>query len=181
MLGFLIQLSCVIGMIIYIILMPKRTPYGQAILGKIVGYRTFLEVAEKDRLEAMVAKYPTYFFDILPYTYALGISFEWVMKFRNITMSKPVWLDSPHDFDLSNFNSFIDGITASFQPPSSSLTGNSGSSSSGSSGGGLSGGKGRALPRRARHCGAHRHLLRGRAKGHRGAFAGRAFAVFVRI
>lgn len=140
LLGFLIQLSCVIGMIIYIILMPKRTPYGQAILGKIVGYRTFLEVAEKDQLEAMVAKYPTYFFDILPYTYALGISFEWVMKFRNITMSKPVWLDSPHDFDLSNFNSFIDGITASFQPPSSSLTGNSGSSSSGSSGGGLSGG-----------------------------------------
>lgn len=70
MLGFLIQLSCVIGMIIYIIL----------------------------------------------------------------------WLDSPHDFDLSNFNSFIDGITASFQPPSSSFTGNSGSSSGGSSGGGLSGG-----------------------------------------
>ena len=54
--------------------MKKRTEYGIKILGRIKGFKNFLETAEKEKLEEMVEKNPTYFYDILPYTYVLGIS-----------------------------------------------------------------------------------------------------------
>ena len=66
--------------------MPKRTKYGNEILGKIKGFKKFLETAEKPRLEAMVMENPTYFYDILPYTYVLGVSDKWIKKFETISL-----------------------------------------------------------------------------------------------
>ena len=41
----------------------------------------FIETAEKQKLESMVMDNPTYFYDILPFTYALGVSDKWIEKF----------------------------------------------------------------------------------------------------
>ena len=46
--------------------MPKRTEYGTEVLGRLRGFRTFLQTAEKDRLETMVEREPQYFYNILP-------------------------------------------------------------------------------------------------------------------
>ena len=57
-------------------MMFKRTDYGNAIYGRIKGFRNFLEAAEKEKLEALVNDDPSYFYNILPYTYVLGISIK---------------------------------------------------------------------------------------------------------
>lgn len=42
--------------------LSKRTEYGTQILGRILGFKNFLETVEKDRLEAMVQDDPEYFY-----------------------------------------------------------------------------------------------------------------------
>lgn len=140
--GFVTGIICIIGMIICYKHMKKRTPYGTEILGKIKGFKNFLITAEKDKLESMVMTNPTYFFDILPYTYVLGISDKWISKFESINLQAPDWYNGTSDFNVRTFNTFINSTMSTAQStmtsrPSSSSGG--GGRSSGSSGGGSSG------------------------------------------
>jgi len=149
--GYGLGLVCVLGMVICLKYLPKRTPYGNEILGKLKGFRNFLETAEKDKLETMVIQDPTYFYNILPYTYVLGVSDKWIKKFESISLQAPSWYDSSNGFDFSSFGTFIKSTMVSAQSamsssPSSSSGGSSsgggGSSGGGSSGGGSGGGGG---------------------------------------
>lgn len=145
-LAYMVGIVCVMGMIVCLKYLPKRTPYGNEMLGKIKGFRNFLETAEKDRLESMVMQNPTYFYDILPYTYVLGVSDTWIKKFETITLQAPRWYDGPDIFDMVAFEKFMNTTMVSAQSamsssPSSSSSGG-GSSGGGSSGGGSGGGGG---------------------------------------
>lgn len=131
----IIGIISLIGLIIFFKIMPKRTKFGTDILGKIKGLKNFLETAEKDKLEAMVEKDPTYFYNILPFTYVLGISDKWIKKFEDINIQAPEWYDSNNAFDSNNFNHFMNNTINS---ASSAMT--SSPSSDSSSGGGFSGG-----------------------------------------
>lgn len=138
LIGYVVGIACVVGMILCFKYLPKRTPYGNEMLGKLRGFRSFLIVAEKDKLEAMVMQNPTYFYDILPYTYVLGVSDTWIKKFESISLQAPTWYDSPNTFDIIAFSSFMNTTMTSAQSAMSSSP--SSSSSGGSSGGGSSGG-----------------------------------------
>ncbi len=122
--------------------MKKRTKYGNEILGKINGFKRFLETAEKDKLEAMVMDNPTYFYDILPYAYVLDISDKWIDKFETIAVQLPTWYDGNSNFNSNTFKSFMNTtMESSLSAMSYSYSSSSsGGSSSGSSGGGSSGG-----------------------------------------
>lgn len=84
----LFGIGCIVGMIVFCKLMPKRTPYGTQIFGRVLGFKRFLLTAEKNRLEALVMDNPTYFYDILPYTYVLGVSDKWIEKFGTNELSE---------------------------------------------------------------------------------------------
>ena len=68
--------------------LSKRTKYGLEILGKIKGFKKFLETAEKGKLESLVSQNPSYFYDILPFMYVLGISNKWIEQIENITLKE---------------------------------------------------------------------------------------------
>ena len=146
--GNTIGIICIIGMLICLYCLPKRTEYDNQILGKIRGFKHFLETAEKQKLEQLVMEDPTYFYDILPYTYVLGVSNKWIQKFESIAINKPDWYISSGNYDISKIpsriNSTIEKATTSIQINSSSSNGSSeyfgGSSINGFSGGGSSGG-----------------------------------------
>ena len=132
---------CIIGMICCIKIMPKRTAYGNEMYGKIKGFKNFLETAEKDRLESMVVSNPSYFYNILPYTYVLGISNKWIKKFEEINLKAPDWYEGSSTFNYVTFSSFINSTMSSAQSSMSSSPSSSSSSGGGSSfsGGGSSG------------------------------------------
>ena len=145
LIGVIVGVLCLIGMILCFKFMPKRTPYGNEILGKIRGFKNFLETAEKDKLEAMVNCNPTYFYDILPFTYVLGVSDKWIKKFETINMQAPSWYDGHDAFSVAAFGTFIGSTMTSAQSvmaSSSSSSSSGGSSSGGGSSGGGSGGGG---------------------------------------
>ena len=62
--------------------MKKNTYFGDEIISKIKGFKSYLEKVEKDKLDALVLENPNYFYDILPYAYVLGVSKKWVDKFE---------------------------------------------------------------------------------------------------
>ncbi len=79
-----------VAVIILLILhchMPKRNESYIQLLGEIEGFKNFLETTEKERIEEFVVDNPNYFYDILPYTYVLGISKTWIEDFGDLTFS----------------------------------------------------------------------------------------------
>ncbi len=142
---YAIGLICVAIIIFFIKIMPKRTPYGNEVLGKIKGFKRFLEVAEKEQLEELVSQNPQYFYYILPYTYALGVSDKWVKQFETIAIQEPNWYYSQTGFSVSSFGTFMSSTMRSAQntmTSSPSSSGGGGSSGGGFSGGGSGGGGG---------------------------------------
>ncbi len=142
---YIIGIICIAVLVIFMTIMPKRTPYGNEILGKLRGFKRFLETAEKPQLESLVMENPEYFYNILPYTYALGVSDKWINQFETIALQAPNWYDSHSGFSVHTFGTFMDSTmqsatTAMSSRPSSSSGG--GSSGGGSSGGGSGGGGG---------------------------------------
>ena len=151
---FILGIICVIGIIYCIVHFQKRTEYNNNLLGRIKGFKRFLETVEKQKLENLVEKDPKYFYDILPFTYVLGISNKWIKKFEGISMSPPTWYKSNEQFNYKRFNKYMTntiknikgGMTSSFsnynKGHSSYRGGSSFSSGGGSSGGGSGGGGG---------------------------------------
>ena len=144
----LIVLTAIIANMILCILITNKTDYEIEMLGKIGGFRNFLITAEKEKLEALVNENPQYFYNILPYTYALNVSNKWIKKFEDIAMEPPSWYyyDGSDTFNYllfmnsfdRNFNSFKNAIISTPQGSDSSFGGSSGGG--GFSGGGFSGG-----------------------------------------
>ena len=135
-------LACVLVMVIMFKLMPKRSPYGNELLGKIKGFKNFLELAEKPKLEELVMQDPAYFYNILPYTYVLGLSDKWIKKFEVIALQPPDWYAGSTAFNMVAFGSFMHSTMTSAQTAMSSSPSSSGGSGGGSSGGGSGGGGG---------------------------------------
>ena len=71
-----------------------RTKKGREILGKLNGLKRYIELAEKDRLEALVKDDPKIFYHILPYAYVLGVSDIYIKKFENIPIASPEFVVS---------------------------------------------------------------------------------------
>lgn len=139
---YAIGLICIVFIAFFVKIMPKRTPYGTQILGKIQGFKRFLETAEKTQLESLVAQNPQYFYNILPYTYALGVSSIWMKQFETIAMQAPDWYRSHNSFNMHNFNHFMNDTMKTAQSSMSSSPSSSSSGGGGVSGGGSGGGGG---------------------------------------
>lgn len=63
------------------IFMNQKTDYGQIIYARVLGFKNYLNTAEKGQLETLVNDDPNYFYNILPYTYVLGVSDKWISTF----------------------------------------------------------------------------------------------------
>lgn len=140
-LTFVIGVISVAGVAFFMKIMPRRTRYGTELLGRIKGFKKFLQIAEKERLEAMVAENPNYFYDILPYAYVLGVSDEWMGKFESMAVKPPEWYSGYHGshFNMHRFNRFMHSTMTS---ASRSMTSTPRSGGGGRVGGGSGGGGG---------------------------------------
>jgi uncharacterized membrane protein len=119
--------------------MKRRTKRGAALLGKILGFKEFIRVAEVDRIKKLVEQNPSYFYDVLPYAYVLGLSKKWAKKFENIAMEPPTWYTGYYGnrafttlILLNSLDNATRVMSESIVPPAAS----------GGSGGGFSGGGG---------------------------------------
>lgn len=83
------------------IFMNQKTDYGQIIYAKVLGFKNYLNIAEKGMLEKLVNDDPNYFYNILPYTYVLGISDKWISTFSE---------NNVPNIDLNALNYYEDSL-----------------------------------------------------------------------
>jgi len=139
---YIIGFICNFAMLCFYQIMPKRTHYGNEMLGRIRGFKNFLETAEKPKLEALVLEDATYFYHILPYTYVLGVSDKWIKKFESIALQAPDWYRGNSSFNnLRTIDHFMD---TTLNTVSQSMTASPKHSGGGSAGRGSGGGGGRS-------------------------------------
>jgi len=126
----------------------KRTPLGDDYMGRLLGFKEFLRVAEKDRIEMLLEDNPSYFYDTLPFALVLGVTNIWADKFKDIEMEPPNWYasDAAVPFTpllfMNSMNSSLNTMSnvATSSPAQSGGTGGGGGG--GFSGGGFGGGGG---------------------------------------
>ncbi|MBR2700950.1 MAG: DUF2207 domain-containing protein [Erysipelotrichaceae bacterium] len=132
--------------IVETVFMKKRTAYCNDLLGQVLGLRNFIIVAEEDRLKALVEENPYYFYDILPFAYALGLTNVWNEHFRNLTIQPCDWYvtydyRSPY-YMTNSLESHMHVMERDLTtpPPSESSSGGASFGGGGGSSGGFSGG-----------------------------------------
>lgn len=123
---YLIAFVSIIVIFIFAILMKRKNSYGEEIKAKIKGFKNYIEIAEKDKIDMMIQQKPNYFYEILPYAYILGVSKEWAKKLEKI----PDPAIDMGNIDYSNIDIY-DSLSDSVYVPSSSSSGSSGCSSCG--------------------------------------------------
>jgi uncharacterized membrane protein len=126
------------------------TKEGRAVLDRIAGFRQYLSIAERERLDRMTAPKdtPEIFERYLPYAIALGVENDWADRFRSVLAAASVqgqqqgfaWYSGSRD-PWNDSSSFVDDVGSSLASSVSSASTAPGSSS-GSGGGGSSGGGG---------------------------------------
>ena len=130
--------------------MPAKTATGSKYLRQCLGFKRYVELAEKERIKVLADKDPTIFGRLLPYAMVLGVADQWANAFKDLITEPPDWYVGhgygnsfvPYMFvnDLgSGMNSM--GQTFSSQPQSTAGSGGSGFSGGGG-GGGFGGGGG---------------------------------------
>jgi len=91
-------LLCAVGLLFIIcLLISKINIYkneGIKKLGEILGFKRFIEVAEKEKLEMLVEENPNLFFSIMPYAFVLGVSEKWIKDFDVIKVSENIIFDN---------------------------------------------------------------------------------------
>ncbi len=141
--------------ILFFNLLKAPTLQGRKIMDQIEGFKMYLSVAEKDRLNALAPreKTPEHFEKLLPYALALDVEQQWAEKFSDVLAKaaqegyQPMWYSGPRwaptmydGFAAGLGNSFSTAIASSSSPPGSSSGGGGGGSSGGGGGGGGGGG-----------------------------------------
>lgn len=129
----LFGIICSVVCAVCIIELPKRSTYGNKILGELLGLKHFIKTAEKNKLEKMIRNNPSYFYNILPYAYLLDVSDVWINQFEDI-FAKYTECNGAH-FTSSSFSNFTNSMQTCSIP-----TSQNGGISHSSSGGGFSGG-----------------------------------------
>lgn len=143
--------------ILFFRLLKAPTFTGRKILDQIEGFRMFLSVAEKDRLNMLnpPEKTPELFEKYLPYALALDVEQKWAEQFSEVFARAaesgkayhPVWYAggptgrfSAQNFSVGLGSSLTSAISSSSTAPGSSSGGGGGGSSGGGGGGGGGGG-----------------------------------------
>lgn len=122
--------------------MPAKTELGSKVYAEILGFKMYLETAERFRLQNLE---PEDFEKYLSYAIVLGVEKQWAEKFKDIYKSKPEWFegDSFNPIYIGNFSrGFANSMAQSIRPVSTSSASGGGWKGGGSFGGFSGGGGG---------------------------------------
>ena len=80
----LIAITTILCLLTYILcpFIEYRTEEGRKVLGRLLGLKRYIELAEKEKMEKMVEENPELFYKVLPYAYVLNVSNEWIDQFN---------------------------------------------------------------------------------------------------
>ncbi len=134
--------------VLFAFLMRQRTKEGAEVFRQILGFKLYMDTAEKYRQQFNEKE--NIFEKFLPYAMVFGITKEWINKMKVIygqdyfATYHPVWFTGAAlaSFDANSFSSAITSMSSNMSSTISSSPSSSGSGGGGFSGGGGGGGGG---------------------------------------
>ncbi len=90
----MVSLYCTLILLIIAYYTQQMTEYGHKELERVLGFRHFMMVAEKDWIDRLAKDDPKFFYDRLPYALVLGVSRVWIGKFADTITAPPEWYTS---------------------------------------------------------------------------------------
>ncbi len=122
--------------------MPARTAHGREMYRKALGYKLFINTAE--RYESRFAENHNLFTELLPYAIVFGITGKLAQAMEKIgaVPAHPTWYIGTHPFNPVVFAQDINTFSSSLSTAIASTPSSSGSGGGGFSGGGFGGGGG---------------------------------------
>ena len=146
-LGFTTIISIIASAVIIAIFgsqMSKKTKLGAETKDYILGFKEFLSVTEKDRLDFHNApeKSPEQFMEFLPYAIALGVENKWAKQFENVYINQPTWYQGnfTNAFVATSFVSHLSDFSKSVNTGLALASKGAAGGRFGGGGGGFSGG-----------------------------------------
>lgn len=125
--------------------MLKKNKEGMEIYRQLYGFRMFVDKADRNRIERLLADDPAYFEKTLPFAIAFGMAKKWAGNFEGLFTEPPRWYVGSYHHGRSgdSFQSFAGSFDSGMRQVQSTFSSTPGSSGSGgSSGGGFGGGGG---------------------------------------
>lgn len=83
-------------------MMSNRTRYGNRLLNKILAYKNYLINCDDNVLIKELKYNKNCFYDVLPYSFVLGISDKWIERFNDKDLREPEWYKA-NKFKLDEF------------------------------------------------------------------------------
>lgn len=121
--------------------MPRRSAYGREIYRRTLGYKLFIETAEKYRQKFFEKE--NMFNEILPYAIVFGVVERYANAMKEIGLKPETdWYSGVRAFNLVSFANSMNNFSNSLSQAMASAPSSSGFSGGGSSGGGFGGGGG---------------------------------------
>ncbi len=125
--------------------MPKMTEQGAILRERLLGFKSYLNVTEKDRLNFANApeKNPTIFEKFLPYAMIFGVEEAWAKQFEGMFIQENkqgAWYSGSGPLNATLFAKEMSAFTESTNHAFASSGGSGGGGSSGGGGGGGGGG-----------------------------------------
>jgi uncharacterized membrane protein YgcG len=124
--------------------MPAKTAAGAELLRRTLGFRQYMEVAEKERQR--FAERENIFSDYLPYAIVFGCVERWARAFKDIDVEAQTasWYSGTGPFNANALSSSLQGFSSNLGSAIASTPGSKGGSgfSGGGGGGGAGGGGG---------------------------------------
>jgi uncharacterized membrane protein len=124
--------------------MPAKTAAGAELLRRTLGFRNYMEVAEKERQR--FAERENIFSEYLPYAIVFGCVERWAEAFKDIDVSAQTasWYVGSTPFNSNSLSSSLQGFSSNLGSAIVSTPGGKGGSgfSGGGGGGGAGGGGG---------------------------------------
>ncbi len=137
-------------MIVFGIYMPKKTQKGNLLYQKLAGFKEFIKLVEKPKLQQFLKDDPQYIDTVLPFAIVFDVAHQWKDKLKDMDIPPPTWYSGGYGtfstyMFLNSLDHSMNQMSSSFfSAPPSSGGGSSGGSwgGGGFSGGGFGGGGG---------------------------------------
>lgn len=111
------------------------TAYCNGLLTELLGFKEFIETAEKDQLELLLSEDPDFYYHVLPYAQVLHVSDIWINKFKDISVQSPQWYDGDDSFHYAMMRSLVNDMERDMKQASSQPATRGGSSNDYAGGG----------------------------------------------
>lgn len=82
--------------LVFTLFMKNLSNYGESVRNKIKSLRNFIKIGDNDEIDKRLTKDNNYFYNILAYSYVLGVSYKWINNFKGKELNV-------YD-DMGNFN-----------------------------------------------------------------------------